>query len=267
VEQVVVNLAVNARDALPGGGRVTIAACEVEVPGHGPAGRRPGRYVALVVEDDGIGMSEEVQARAFEPFFTTKRGRGTGLGLSTVYGIAAQHGGFAEVSSAPGCGTTFRIHFPVAHAAAAPDAAGPVEPLRLPRGDETVLLAEDEEAVRRSAAALLTRLGYRVLEAEDAQAALDLARGSAVDLLLTDVIMPRMNGRELADRFRALHPSAAVLFMSGYTDEVIDRAGVLEAGLRLLQKPFELGELAAAVRQALDQRPPQPAAPARLVGS
>jgi two-component system cell cycle sensor histidine kinase/response regulator CckA len=204
------------------------------------------------VEDDGAGIDPEVLPHIFEPFFTTKQGKGTGLGLSTVYGIATQHGGYVEVDSRPGAGTRFRVCFPVAQEPVQPEPAeGAAAPL--PRGDETVLLAEDEPAVREATRALLSRLGYRALVARDGAEALALAAGHAgpIQLLLTDVVMPGLNGRELAARLQAARPGLAVVYMSGYSQDVVDQAGVLEEGLTLVQKPFQPATLAAALRRAL----------------
>ncbi len=253
VEQVVLNLAVNARDAVKAGGRIRVSTADVEVAGEDRAAERaPGRYGAIEVEDDGGGIDPEVLPHIFEPFFTTKRGKGTGLGLSTVYGIATQHGGFVDVDSTPGRGTRFRVCFPVAREpvrpAPPPEAAQPQ-----PGAGETVLLAEDEPSVRDATAALLTRLGYRVLPARDGADALAVAAAhpGRVDLLLTDVVMPGMNGLDLAGRLAVLRPGLAVVYMSGYTQDVLGQAGVLEEGLILVQKPFQPGRLAAALRRAL----------------
>jgi signal transduction histidine kinase/ActR/RegA family two-component response regulator len=253
VEQVVLNLAVNARDAVRPGGRIRVATVAVEVPPGELGGERvPGRYGAIEVEDDGAGIDPEVLPHIFEPFFTTKHGKGTGLGLSTVYGIASQHGGFVEVESRPGSGTRFRVCFPAAAEPVRP-AAQPATVAPLPGGTETVLLAEDEPAVREVTRALLARLGYRVLVARDGADALALAAGHAgpIHLLLSDVVMPGLNGRELAGRLQAARPGLAVVYMSGYTQEVVSQAGVLEEGLILVQKPFQPGPLAAALRRAL----------------
>jgi PAS domain S-box-containing protein len=257
VEQVLVNLAVNARDAMPGGGRIEVALEEAEVPaGAAPAGRAPGRYGVLVVRDHGLGIPAEVLPHVFEPFFTTKRGKGTGLGLATVHGIAAQHGGFVDVESAPGKGATFRVAFPLAAGPARPHApATPVE-VAFPGGTETVLLAEDERSVREATRSLLERLGYRVLVAEDGLAAeaLACAEGTAFDLLLTDVVMPRLDGRALAERLRARFPGLPVVLMSGYSQDLLERAPAPGDEVRLVAKPYEPARLAEALREALDGR-------------
>ncbi|MBK9516153.1 MAG: response regulator [Anaeromyxobacter sp.] len=251
VEQVVLNLAVNARDAVRPGGRIVISTAPVEVVEAG-ADRRPGRYGAIVVQDDGAGIEADVLPHIFEPFFTTKGGKGTGLGLSTVYGIASQHGGFVEVDSAAGRGTRVRVCFPASDAPPLDEpGAAAAEPL--PGGHETVLLVEDEQAVRAVTRALLLRLGYQVLSAGDGAQALALAarQTGPLDLLLTDVVMPGLNGRQLAERLWAARPGLPVVYMSGYSQDVVDQAGVLEEGLILVQKPFQPARLAAALRQAL----------------
>jgi two-component system cell cycle sensor histidine kinase/response regulator CckA len=257
LEQVVMNLVVNARDAMPDGGRVTIETASVELSdayarGHWPA--TPGRYAMLAVTDTGVGMDETTRARVFEPFFTTKElGKGTGLGLSMVYGIVKQSGGFIWVYSEPGNGTTFKIYLPrVDEAAESLRPTGEIE--IVPRGTETVLLAEDEPAVRAVVQQVLERHGYTVLVAPNGNLALKLvaANPGAVQLLLTDVVMPGMSGRQLAAQFSALQPGARVLFMSGYTSDAVVRHGVLEPGIAYLQKPFSPEALARKVRQVLD---------------
>jgi signal transduction histidine kinase/CheY-like chemotaxis protein len=260
LEQVVLNLVLNARDAIGFHGCIAVSTGLVEVEDAAARpDRRPGRYGVVRVGDDGAGIPPEHLARVFEPFFTTKPdGRGTGMGLATVYGIAAQHGGFVEVVSKVGEGSTFSVHLPLAEgAAAAGRTAGGEEPRAhgLPGGREAILLAEDDAAVRASTRTLLRRLGYRVAAAADGEEALALARGGEpVDLLLTDVVMPRLNGRELAERLQAERPGVKVLYVSGYTDEIVDRAGVLHPGVDLLRKPFTAEQLATRVRRALDGR-------------
>ncbi|MGH7545568.1 MAG: ATP-binding protein [Gemmatimonadota bacterium] len=261
MEQILVNLAVNARDALPEGGKLTLGTANVELDEAYAATRevvRPGSYVKLSVSDNGFGMDRATQARIFEPFFTTKeKGKGTGLGLATVYGIVKQSGGYIWVYSEPGRGTTFKIYLPRVQAPAEPlpeRAAGPAGP---PRGHETILLVEDEASVRALAARVLRKQGYRVLEAADGEAARRQleSESTSVDLLLTDAILPGASGRELADRARAARPDLKVLFVSGYTDDVIARHGVLEAGVEFLEKPFTPEALARRVRDVLDARP------------
>jgi len=257
LEQVIVNLAVNARDAMPQGGKLTLETRNIDLDSSYTLEHslvKPGPYVQLTVSDSGIGMDEETQAHAFEPFFTTKpRGQGTGLGLAMVYGTVKQSGGFIWVYSEPGRGATFKIYLPRVDApveSAAPPA--PVE--RPPRGSETVLLAEDKPAVRAIARQALERQGYTVLAAPSGADALALAaqHGATIHLLLTDVVMPGMSGRDLADRLTAQRPGIRVLYISGYTDNAIVRHGMLEPGLAYLQKPFRPDALVRKVREVLD---------------
>jgi PAS domain S-box-containing protein len=263
VEQVVMNLVVNARDALPGGGRVVLETANVDldatyVAAHPEA--RPGPYVKLAVRDNGCGMSAEVLSRIFEPFFTTKPvGQGTGLGLATVYGILRQAGGHVTVSSQPRGGSTFEVFWPAAAAHAVPHAMTRDESRGL-HGGETVLVCEDDPAVRDLAVYFLRLAGYTVLAAENGQRALQAAAAHAgpIHLLVTDVIMPDLNGRQLADALTAVRPELKTLFMSGYTSNVIAHHGVRDMGLELLEKPFTRERLLRCVRTLLD--PPQPAA-------
>ena len=260
LEQILMNLLVNARDAMPDGGRVTIETANVELDGAYALERQarvePGRYVMLAVSDSGTGMSPEVCERVFEPFFTTKeQGKGTGLGLSTVYGIVKQSGGYIWVYSEPGKGTTFKIYLP--RLAQESDAPGEERrDVALPRGTETILLVEDEDAVRRLARRILEGKGYTVVDARngaDALAAAERHTGK-IDLVLTDVVMPGMSGRDLVQRLRARGESFAQLFMSGYTDDEVVRRGVVEEGTRFLQKPFTASAMLVAVREAIDRR-------------
>jgi PAS domain S-box-containing protein len=252
IEQVVMNLAVNARDAMPGGGRLSIgtdnAVCSTTTNGA-----RPGPHVVLTVTDNGEGMTPDVLANAFEPFFTTKEvGKGSGLGLATVYGVVRQHGGHIEVESTRGSGTTFRVYLP---AASAPSAAPQGSDSRdLLRGSETILLTEDEPSLRSMARHVLSECGYTVLEAADGHQALEICRGRSapIDLLVTDVVMPKMGGSELADQVTAIHPTAKVLFISGYTDNTFLRDGVRHDQVWYLQKPFMPAALARKVREVLD---------------
>jgi two-component system cell cycle sensor histidine kinase/response regulator CckA len=225
----------------------------VEIGPDHPASDRlvkPGKYVLLAVTDAGVGMDEATKARIFEPFFTTKQaGEGTGLGLATVYGIVRQSGGFIWVYSEPNRGTTFKVYLPMAESAAVPAAkSGPS-----PRGTEAILLAEDEELVRRLAHRVLESQGYTVRSAGSGKAALELAEnGGRVDLLVTDVVMPGMSGRQLAEQLRTRQPDLKVLYVSGYTDDAVLRHGVLEQNVFFLQKPFSPAVLLRKVRTVLD---------------
>jgi PAS domain S-box-containing protein len=265
IEQVIMNLAVNARDAMPSGGKLTIETrnitlSEEDARHHAPL--RPGDYVMIDISDTGVGMDAETQSHIFEPFFTTKGPKGTGLGLSTVYGIIKQSGGYIWVDSEVGRGTAFKIYLPRVAAPGEPAthmtvAAGSqrVEP-----GSETILLVEDEANLRYLARQYLEKQGYRVIEAADGAVAVQIAvaHESVIHLLLTDVIMPGMNGRELAQRITEIRPNVKVLYMSGYTENVIGHNGTLDAGIRLLQKPFNLRDLKNKVREALDATPTPP---------
>ena len=258
LEQVILNLAVNGRDAMPDGGTLTIetTAIELEIALDNEHGRvEPGRYVRLAVTDDGAGMDAETQARVFEPFFTTKElGKGTGLGLSTVYGILEQSGGHVRIHTSPGNGTCFEIYLPECARADAAE-AGPAGVCPV-GGSETILLVEDETSVRDLTRRMLEESGYRVLSAANGMDALQLCATNLeqIDLMVTDVVMPRMRGVEVARRVARIRPSLRVLFMSGYTDNSIhaDIAG----SISFLQKPFTLDELLGAVRTALSSEPP-----------
>jgi CheY-like chemotaxis protein/two-component sensor histidine kinase len=258
IEQVIVNLAVNARDAMPDGGRLIIEAANVEL--DEPYVRRhlsmhQGRYVMLAVSDTGKGMTAEVRARLFEHFFTTKdRGKGTGLGLSTVYGIVKQSGGEIWVYSEPGKGTSFKTYFPRVEDTRQEEAPASAAVLTK-GGEETVLLVEDEPGVRALARDVLRQHGYVVLEAQDVDDALRICREylAGIDLLLTDVVMPVMSGRELAERASEIRPGVKVLYMSGYTDNIIGHHGITVTAGRFLQKPFTPRILAGKVREVLDQ--------------
>jgi PAS domain S-box-containing protein len=260
LEQALMNLAVNARDAMPRGGTLGLETDHVRLgaaPPDRPEALPPGPYAVLRVMDTGTGMDAATQARIFEPFFTTKEpGKGTGLGLSMVHGIVRQHGGAIHVRSVVGGGTTFEIYLPQVEAAA--ETGGADEPGAPPpaTGKETILLVEDEADVRALAREVLERQGYTVLEASDGLNAVGVyeQEGARVDLILTDVVMPRMSGREMVDRVRATRPDMRVLYMSGYTGDAIVRHGVVDAGLLLLGKPFTPVALIAKVREVLDRR-------------
>jgi PAS domain S-box-containing protein len=258
VEQVIMNLVVNARDAMPNGGQLTIETANVDLDGNYARDHvtvKPGRYVMLAVSDTGIGMDPETQAHIFEPFYTTKGGgRGTGLGLSTVYGIVKQSGGYIWVYSEPGKGTTFKVYLPLVEEAVAPVTAATEQPADR-RRYETVLLVEDEEAVRELTRSILAQEGYSVLVAKNAQHAEQFAADGSkeIHLLLTDVVMPGVSGRDLARWIIARSPGTRVLFMSGYTDNIIAHGGVLESGVAFLQKPFTPRGLKQKVREVLDR--------------
>jgi PAS domain S-box-containing protein len=264
LEQVILNLAVNARDAMPSGGNLQITTSNVQVDAGVPAkeiGVQPGRYALLTVSDTGIGMDAETRVKIFEPFFTTKEpGRGTGLGLATVYGIIVQSGGQIDVESELNRGTTFRILLPQCEGVVeAQPVAVPGGSLRGSlRGTETILLVEDEDAVRGLTARVLQSYGYTVLEASDGDEALSLAKtkNRVIHLMVTDVVMPGIGGLELANRLERLRPKMRVLFMSGHTDEFIDRRGVLHPNAAFLPKPFTPETLARKVREILDQDEP-----------
>jgi PAS domain S-box-containing protein len=261
IDQVIMNLTVNARDAMPQGGKLTIETANVTLDENFARTHAPltaGNYVMLAISDTGVGMDSETQSRIFEPFFTTKGAKGTGLGLSTVYGIVKQSGAFIFVDSQPRRGTAFRAYFP--RVDAREDAAAASESLGLPRakrGQETILLVEDEANLRRLARQYLETQGYKILEAEDAAAALQIVDGhkGSLDLLLTDVIMPGLNGRELATHVSNQLPNVRVLYMSGYAENAIGHDGTLDAGINLLQKPFSLPALRDRVREVLDSEP------------
>jgi two-component system, cell cycle sensor histidine kinase and response regulator CckA len=258
VEQVLLNLAVNARDAMPTGGRLTIETRNVELDEEYARihpGATSGPYVLLAISDTGTGMTPEVMARAFEPFFTTKdEGKGTGLGLATVYGIVKQSGGHVEVSSEVDVGTTFKVYLPRAEPEGGA-AKSPTRPPAQPQGTETVFVVEDEDAVRALIRHILTAGGYSVMEAEDAASAVKAAAGHAgrIDLLVTDVVMPGLGGRELSERLLEARPGLKVLYLSGYTDDAVVRHGVLHESVNFLQKPFTPAALAHKVREVLDQ--------------
>jgi CheY-like chemotaxis protein len=256
-----VNLVVNARDAMPDGGTLTIETANVdvdEVYAAAHEGLAPGRYVMLAVHDTGQGIDAGTKSRLFEPFFTTKEpGKGTGLGLATVYGIVKQSGGYVAVESEPGNGAVFKVFLHrIEPGADEVERVLPIDAER-PRGSETILLVEDEEVVRQLVREILEVYGYSVIEARNGAEALELGRefAGSIQLLVTDVVMPKMSGRELGERLVAIHPETRVLYMSGYTDGAIGQHGVLDAYTELLEKPFTFDALAQKVRKVLDAPP------------
>jgi two-component system, cell cycle sensor histidine kinase and response regulator CckA len=261
IEQVIVNMANNARSAMPNGGRLTLETANVSFDAQ-TIGRypelKPGDYVMLAIADTGTGMKADVQARIFEPFFSTKGlGQGTGLGLSTCYGIIKQSGGHISVYSELGRGATFKIYLPQVDQM--PKAAvASVNPEAMPRGGETILLVEDDPALREMASDLLSRLGYRILTAANGIEAMGLKQQKGIghiDLLFTDIVMPHMSGKELSERIRASSPNTKILFSSAYTENAIVHQGILDPGVALLQKPFAPSALAKKVREVLDRAP------------
>ncbi len=259
LEQVVINLSVNARDAMPNGGKLRITTSNAKLPPDSRGKRAeapPNGYVMLEVADTGVGMTREIQQRVFEPFFTTKeQGKGTGLGLATVYGIVKQSGGEVRLHSEPMSGTTFRIFFPALSTAAESQPAV-AESQIVPRGDETVLIVEDDAALRALAARVLESSGYKVLLARNGVEALALCAGydGKIDLVASDVVMPEMSGRPLVEELAETRAETKVLFMSGYTDDDVMRRGVLDGRTAFIQKPFTATQFATKVRDVLDQQ-------------
>lgn len=256
LDQILVNLCVNARDAISGVGKISIetdTAVFDEDYCSTHADFVPGDFVMLSVSDDGCGMDRATMDKIFEPFFTTKElGRGTGLGLATVYGIVRQNSGFVNVYSEPGRGTAFRIYLP-RHDIPEKKVRRKDSPASEERGSETILLVEDDDMILRMTAMMLERLGYKVLAAGSPEEAIDLAVENAgrIHLLITDVVMPDMNGRDLADRIQSLCPGIKILFMSGYTADVIAHRGVLDKGVNFIHKPFTKQALAVKIREVL----------------
>jgi PAS domain S-box-containing protein len=255
IEQVIANLVVNSKDAMPEGGCVTIETENVNldesyVPTH--LGVKPGEYVMIAVSDTGHGMDGETKRRMFEPFFTTKpQGKGTGLGLATVYGAVKQTGGDIWVYSEPGQGTTFKLYFPRVSSEAGSETGAEAQPST--GGTETILLVEDEDSVRNLTLLMLKRLGYRVIPATDGKQGIEIAKAHSgrIDLLLTDMVMPNMSGRQLAEMMKAIHPETAIVFVSGYTEDTVVHQGVLEPGVEFLSKPFSRESLAGKLREAV----------------
>jgi CheY-like chemotaxis protein len=265
IEQVIINLVVNARDAMPTGGKITIETANMyldEAYARWHIAVQPGWYTMLAITDTGCGMDAETQAQIFEPFFTTKeQGKGTGLGLSTVYGIVKQSGGNVWVYSEVGVGTTFKIYFPLVDEQVTEPDADAAHPVSV-AGTETILLAEDEEMVRNLACESLRMHGYTVLEAANAGEALSICQRheGSIHLLLTDVVMPQMNGRELAAQLARMRPDMRVLYMSGYPDQSIVHHGILDGDIAFIGKPFTPDALALKVGEALQQVPGSAAA-------
>jgi signal transduction histidine kinase/CheY-like chemotaxis protein len=257
IHQIVANLCINARDAMPQGGKLTIETANVTFDDNyckGHAGFVPGRFVMLAISDNGIGMDKEILAHIFEPFFTTKEeGKGTGLGLASVYGAVKHNNGFINVYSEPGQGTTFKLYFPQC----AGKAEKPKATVKAPKAFKTVaiLLVEDDEMVRNLTMMMLEKIGHTVVVAETPEEALALFEkvGMDIDLLLSDVVMPQMNGKSLKKSIEALKPGIKTLLMSGYTANVIAHHGVLEKGMHFIQKPFSIEDLARKVREAIEQ--------------
>jgi CheY-like chemotaxis protein len=257
LEQVIVNLAVNARDAMPSGGKLTIEAFNVEldadyVASH--AGAAAGPHVVFAVSDTGTGIETKVLPRIFEPFFTTKpKDQGTGLGLATVYGIAKRFDGHVTVYTEMGIGTTFKVYLPRSAGQAGRAASG-VQAVPVAGGTETLLVCEDDETIRQLMCRVLTERGYQVLSAENSQKGIELAarHEGPIDLLVTDVIMQGMSGGQMAQQLKAQRPNMRILYVSGYTSDVVEQHGVLESGIQFLQKPFTAEDLARRVRELLD---------------
>jgi CheY-like chemotaxis protein len=256
IEQVIMNLVVNARDAMPNGGKLTVETANVvldEAFTRRVAELEPGPHVMLMVRDTGSGIKPEILSHIFEPFFTTKdKQKGTGLGLATVYGIVAQSGGHIDVSSRVGQGATFKIYLPQVDQAV--ELPQPEQLTDAPHGSETILLVEDEDAVRALTRTVLLKHGYHVLEAARGQEALSISQQyeGTIDLLATDVVMPQMSGRELAEQLLLVRPNLKILYMSGYTEDAIVHHGVFAPGVAFLQKPFSPNGLARKIREVLE---------------
>jgi CheY-like chemotaxis protein len=259
------NLVINARDAMPDGGRLVLETSVINIDGdyvRGHVGARAGRHVMLAVTDTGVGMDAATRSRIFEPFFTTKGPNGTGLGLSTVYGIVKQSGGNVWVYSEVNRGTTFKVYLPVTYESAATEM---VPPSTITTGSEHILLVEDEAAIRQLCGNVLRKRGYTVYEAVDGEQAMAMADAPEmrIDLLLTDVVLPGVNGRRVAERVILSHPHIKVLYISGYTENAIVHTGVLDPMVNFLPKPFTPTILVERVRQVLDMPPNMPSDPRR----
>jgi two-component system, cell cycle sensor histidine kinase and response regulator CckA len=257
-EQILVNLAVNARDAMPDGGKLTIETANVYLDEDYHATHpyiKPGHHVMLALSDTGCGMSAEVKSHLFEPFYTTKqKGRGTGLGLATIYGAVKQAGGTIEVYSELGKGTIFRIYLPAITESPEALEMDKSTTTSLPKGEETILLVEDERIVRELATKILKRLNYSILPASNGAEALEIARNynGIINLLITDVVMPGMNGRQLAEQLQQMRPQTKVLFTSGYTENAIAHHGVIDSNLNFIGKPYSSRDMANKIRRILD---------------
>jgi len=260
IEQVIMNLAINAKDAMPCGGKLTIETANADLDEnysheHGIEKKKSGPYVMLAVSDTGIGMDKETHEHIFEPFFTTKKvGKGTGLGLATVYGIVKQNNGFIWVYSEPEHGATFKVYLPEVKKDADPEKKEKKSVVKL-AGSETVLIVEDDGLLRNLAQNTLQRYGYKVLDAENGEDAIRICKeyDGRIDLMITDVVMPKIGGREAAKRLLPLYPQMKVIYMSGYTDDAIVHHGVLKPGLNFLEKPFTPKGLTLKVRKVLDE--------------
>jgi CheY-like chemotaxis protein len=256
IDQIMVNLCVNARDAIDGVGTITIETGQkafTDAHGASHPGFRPGEFLLMSISDDGQGMDKAILDKIFEPFFTTKeRGKGTGLGLATVYGIVKQNNGFIYVYSEPGCGTTFRIYLP-RHIAAQTQAGTKIVERTIFHGHETILLVEDDATILKITTLMLKKLGYRVLAAATPGEAIRIANThkEAIDLLIADVVMPEMNGVDLANRLHSLRPAIRHLYMSGYTDDFSVVRGILDEGVHFIQKPFSIQDIADKVAEVL----------------
>jgi CheY-like chemotaxis protein len=259
INQVLMNMVVNARDAMPGGGKLTIETANMELDNiyfqdRGVESALSGSYVMLAVTDNGAGMDEKTRSRVFDPFFTTKeKVGGTGMGLSTVYGIVKQNNGYVWVYSEPGKGTTFKVYFPKV----AEDVTAGKERAKVSdeiSGSETVLIVEDNDALRKLAKNVLRKYGYEILEAENGEKALNVSETheGPIHLLLTDVVMPAMSGTDLSEKLQSIRPETRVIYMSGYTADAIVRNGILRQDINFIEKPFSLENLAKKVRQVLD---------------